>query len=94
MSKHRADTNSIVDRIYSRRAVKADAINRSKRTFVQGFAIDITFAVAMALLAWLPDADISSREAWTVFGVALAKTVLTSAASYVMRLKVTPSVEP
>lgn len=69
---------------------QVDAKSRATRTFVQGLAVDVAFAVAAALLLWLPDADLSSREAWIVLGTSLAKTVLTAAASYVMRLKVTP----
>lgn len=68
----------------------ADATNRSARTFLQGIAIDAAIAVALVLLAWLPDADLSSREAWTVLGVAVAKTLLTAVASYVSRLKMPP----
>lgn len=70
--------------------VRADAANRGFRTLVQGVAIDVAIAVAVALLAWLPDADLSSRTAWVIFGTTLAKSVLTALASYVMRLKVTP----
>lgn len=69
---------------------RADAGQRAKRTIVQGIAIDVAVAIAVALLAWLPDADISSGEAWMVLGTAVAKTVLTAVASYVMRLKVDP----
>ena len=36
--------------------------------------------LAAVLLAWLPDADITSRAAWTAVGVTLAKTALTTAA--------------
>lgn len=71
-------------------AVKADAVDRSKRTLIQGLALDVGVAIAVALLAWLPEADLSSRAAWIILGTALAKTVLTSVASYVMRLKVQP----
>lgn len=71
-------------------AVHADATQRSKRTLIQGLAIDIVIAVAAVLLVWVPDADLSSSEAWLVLGTSLAKTVLTAAASYVMRLKVAP----
>lgn len=71
-------------------ATQADAANRGYRTFLQGVAIDVAVAIAVALLAWLPDADLSSREAWIVLGTAVGKTVLTAVASYVMRLKVTP----
>lgn len=71
-------------------ATQADAANRGFRTLIQGVAIDVAVAVAVALLAWLPDADLSSRTAWVIFGTTLAKSVLTAIASYVMRLKVTP----
>lgn len=71
-------------------ATKADATSRGWRTFVQGLAIDLTLAVAAALLVWLPDADLSSNEAWLILGTSLTKTVLTAVASYVMRLKVNP----
>lgn len=70
--------------------VKQDAKNRAYRTLVQGLLIDIAIAVAAVLLVWLPDADITSREAWTVLGVSVAKSVLTAIASFVMRLKVSP----
>lgn len=73
-------------------SVKIDAVSRSKRTLIQGLLIDLVVAVSAALLVWLPDADLSSRAAWTILGVSLAKTILTSAASYIMRLKVAPSV--
>lgn len=69
---------------------KADATQRAKRTFIQGIALDVAVAVAVALLAWLPDADMTSKQAWIILGTSLAKTVLTAVASYVMRLKVRP----
>lgn len=71
-------------------STKVDAKSRAWRTFLQGFGIDIAVAVAAALLLWLPDADLSSGDAWLVLGTALGKTVLTTAAAYVMRLKVAP----
>lgn len=71
-------------------AVQADAAQRAKRTFIQGIVLDVAVAVAVALLAWLPDADLTSKQAWIIFGTSLAKTVLTAVASYVMRLKVRP----
>jgi hypothetical protein len=69
---------------------RADAANRGWRTLIQGVTIDVAVALAAVLLVWLPDADLSSREAWIVLGTAVAKSVLTALASYVMRLKVTP----
>lgn len=70
--------------------VKVDAKSRAVRTFLQGIGIDVAVAIAAGLLLWLPDADLSSREAWIVLGTSVAKSVLTAVASYVMRLKVTP----
>lgn len=75
----------------SRHALKVDAKNRAWRTLLQGLATDVLVASAAALLAWLPDADITSGEAWTVIGLTLAKTALTTAASWVMRAKLDPS---
>lgn len=70
----------------------ADAKNRAFRSFVQGLGIDLLTAIAAALLVWLPDADISSREAWIVLGTGLARTLLQTVASYVMRAKLDGSV--
>lgn len=75
-------------------ALKADAANRSARAFLQGLAIDVLTAVAAVLLLWLPDADLSSRDAWLVLATGLARTVLAAVASYVMRLKLDPSGVP
>ena len=72
-------------------ATRADARNRALRTLLQGLATDVLVALAAALLAWLPDADITSREAWAAIGVTLAKTALTAAASWVMRAKLDAS---
>ena len=73
--------------------VKASALERAIRTFKTGIGIDIGVAVAMALLAWLPDADISNRTAWLILAGTLVKTILQAAASYVVRLKSTPKQE-
>lgn len=72
-------------------AVRVDARDRRTRTLLQGLGIDILIAVAAALAVWLPDADITSREAWIVLGTALVKTVLQAATAYVMRLKLPPA---
>lgn len=78
----------------ARHALKADAKNRAWRTLLQGLAADVLVAVAAVLLAWLPDADITSAEAWTVVAVTLAKTALTTAASWIMRAKLDASIVP
>lgn len=67
--------------------VKADATDRSKRTLLQGVAVDALVAACAVLLVWLPDADITKREAWAVLAVSVTKSVLTAVASYVMRVR-------
>lgn len=71
-------------------ATTRDAAIRSRRTFVQGLAVDVCVAVAVTLLAWLPDADVATSTAWIILGTAVLKSVLTAVASYVARLKITP----
>ena len=78
----------------ARHALQTDAKNRAWRTLLQGLATDVLVAVAAVLLAWLPDADITSAEAWTVVAVTLAKTALTTAASWIMRAKLDGSSLP
>lgn len=73
--------------------VKAAATERGVRTLVQGLGIDVAVAVAVVLLAWLPDANLTASEAWLALGVAVGKSVLTAVASYVMRLKAAPARE-
>lgn len=74
----------------TRADVRADARNRALRTFWQGLGIDVLIAVAAVLLAWADTADLTSREAWAALGLLLAKTLLITAASFVMRLKMPP----
>lgn len=78
----------------ARHALATDARNRATRTLLQGLATDVLVALAAVLLAWLPDADITSGEAWAVVGVTLAKTALTTVASWVMRAKLDGSSLP
>ena len=74
-------------------ATHAAATERGRRTLWQGLGIDVAVAVAMVLLMWLPDADLSSANAWLILATTVAKSVLTALASYVMRLKVAPAQE-
>ena len=72
----------------------ADAKNRAVRTVWQSVALDLAVAVAVAVLAWLPDADLSSRTAWLILATAVAKGLLQAAAAFVMRYKIDPSPIP
>lgn len=59
------------------------------RTFVQGMAVDVGFAVMTVLATSLsPGFNAFDKEAWTITGVLLLKTVLTTGMSYAMALQV------
>jgi hypothetical protein len=64
---------------------EGDARNRALRTFLQGLAVDVLLTVALVVY----DATSSENVQWRLIPLLLAKSVLTSAASYVMR-KVKP----
>lgn len=72
---------------------QAAARERAVRTFLTGLGVDVVVGIAAALLAWLPAANVSDKAAWLVLAATLIKTVLTSVASYVLRLKVQPATE-
>lgn len=59
------------------------------RTFVQGMAIDVGFAL-MATLATVTSSsfDVYDKEAWTLVGALMLKTVIQTGISFAMRLKV------
>ncbi len=68
-----------------------DARNRAFRTFVQGAATDVAGSVALAVLPALAGADFAwSRAYWAAVGLLAAKTAITTAVSYVARLKAPP----
>lgn len=60
-----------------------DARNRALRTFVQGLAIDLAVAVAAFALANVD--SITDRAGFILALTSLAKTLVTTVASYVMR---------
>jgi hypothetical protein len=64
-------------------AVKIDAKNRAMRTLVQGLLIDLVIAIGTTAYGILN----SESFTWTVLGLAVLKTLATTLASYVMRIK-------
>jgi hypothetical protein len=59
------------------------------RTFVQGMAVDVGFAM-LATLATVMGKDFNAfdKEAWTVVGVLMLKTLITTGLSYMMKVRV------
>lgn len=68
---------------------QADARNRSFRTLVQGFALDVATALILVLalafttIEWTP-------EYWIALGLTAAKSVLQAGVAYFMRILVKP----
>jgi hypothetical protein len=71
-------------------ALSRDARNRALRTFLQGLALDVAVAVSMVVY----DAVQSAQPDYRLLLLTLAKTVLQTGASYVMRRLVDPSRVP
>ena len=65
--------------------LKADARNRTLRTFVQGLAIDVGVALAIILYNVFDNSNSWSAMDWAAIGFSLARTFVQSAAAYVMR---------
>lgn len=72
--------------------VKADALNRASRTLWQGIGIDAGVAVGLGAAVLLETGDVTSPIFWGTLGVLVVKSVLTSAASYLTRLRSAPKV--
>lgn len=71
----------------------ADARNRAFRTFVQGLAVDVVGATALAVGPALAGADFAwSRAYWLSVAGLAAKTAVTTAVSYVARRVAPPAV--
>lgn len=62
-----------------------DARNRALRTFVQGLATDVLAALVLLLLPVVTAAEGWGDFEWSVLGFLVAKTVVVTALSYVMR---------
>jgi hypothetical protein len=73
--------------------VVADAKSRSWRTFLQGLIFDIGFAL-VAVLTTLAGADPFQKQTWILFGAMVVKTLIQTVISYIMRLRITPTIRP
>jgi len=69
----------------ARRALTVDAKNRAVRTFLQGLAIDLALALAMLLFTVFIEANSWGDIEWYTLAFSFAKTIVTTAASFVMR---------
>lgn len=72
----------------------SDALNRAWRTLYTGFILDALVLIGAGLADLLNQADVTTQAFWITLGILVAKSLLTSAASFLLRLKVTPKPLP
>ena len=70
--------------------VKQDALNRALRTLWTSIGVDAVFATGTGTLLLLNDYDPTSPLFWGAVGALAVRSLVTAAASYMVRLKVTP----
>lgn len=70
----------------------ASARNRSWRTFLQGMALDIVFAL-VAIIGTLGNINFFSKAGWVTLGILATKTIIQTVVSYVSRIKIVPPYE-
>lgn len=73
--------------------VKKDALDRAVRTLWTGIGVDAAVAIGAGTLILLKDGDVMSPLFWSTVGALVVKSFTQSAASYLVRLKVTPALD-
>lgn len=74
-----------------RASVLIDALIRAWRTFYVSVGVDIAVLIGTGLTDLLSSADVSSKVFWIGAGVLIVKSILTGVATFLLRLKVTPT---
>ena len=78
-------TTSILDKV---------ATSPWARTLWQGFIVDALVAIGLGLTVLLTDADLTSPAFWSALGLLVGKSLLTSIASWLTRMKPVLPSEP
>lgn len=73
---------------------KADAKNRSWRTFLTGLGIDVLVGVVLVLVTTFASANAWGSIEWAILGFSLAKSFVMAAGAYVLRQFLDPSWVP
>lgn len=82
------------DKTLAKKRLRSDASNRAKRSLLVGLVIDLAVAVVLGLSVALQDANGWGDLEWKVVGFSIAKTVVQTIGSYLLRRVVDPSVFP
>ena len=86
----RGNLDEVLNRKQSPQDVKNDAFERSWRTLLQQLGIDVAVALVTVLLPFITTLDSNSEIQWSVIGLMVLKTILSTAAAYVFRLYSAP----
>lgn len=86
MAKHSTDAPAIPARYL-------DALDRAWRTFKQAVLVDALIVIGAGVLTLMDQMDPSSTQFWAAVGGLVIKSLLTSTASYLHRLKTPPKTE-
>lgn len=70
--------------------IQKDALDRALRTLWTGIGVDAVAAIGAGTLTLVNGGDVTSPLFWSAIGALVIKSVVTSAASYAVRLKVAP----
>lgn len=67
--------------------VRSDARQRAMNTLWQGFGVDAAATIGLGLTELVGSADVSTTFFWSALGILILKSLLTSLATYLVRLK-------
>lgn len=67
--------------------VQSDARQRAMNTLWQGFGVDAVALIGMGLTELLSTADVTSGFFWSALGILVLKSLLTSVATFLVRMK-------
>lgn len=79
--------NETVDTVDTKSVLDTVATSPWARTLWQGFLVDAAATAGAGLMLLLADGDLTSPLFWQAAGLMVAKSVLTSFASWLTRLK-------
>lgn len=89
----RGDFSDFLPRVQTPDEVREDAKERSWRTLLQQLGVDIVVALATVVGPLLLSLDVTSKEQWTIIGLSVLKTIISTLVAYVFRLLYAPREE-
>lgn len=76
------------------KSLKADAGNRSLRSFLTGLAIDVGVGITLVLVTYFMDKNSWGAIEWTLLSFSIFKSFLQAAGAFILRYFLDPSRVP